>query len=724
VLRTAAILVLFCVLAAVEVPLRSPLTTVHEQALVPGTQRAVLDLVVPEDAPADLGVGIYAADRDGGWWQRPLAAGLKPGSHRFTVAIGAGTAFSAEPPPSDWSTLRRSERIGVFLWSASGSRSRIGVSLATELGTEAAPAGRLTALVPGPSRLAVGERYEVGLRPDPMPADGWDGTPAVRLRITDPDGTQREVTGFLREAMQPVDRGDREDMRPTGRLQIACRFRPRQPGSHRLVLTATWPDGRSAIATLPPLVASGTPSTGIVRVDPVDPRFFSVDGAPWWPIGININNTYDLRSKEVNATKLTPARGSLTYAAILDRFALAGGDGVEVWLSSWNLGLAWYDEWPGFHGLHGVHLANAERLDRVLDHAWSRGIRLKLVMNNHGQAAPRADREWEFNPLNTANGGPCREPAEVFTHPDALAFQDRLRAYYVARYADHPGIWGWKMWSEIDLTAGRGEPMVRWHEQAAARFHVLDPSGRPVTTHWAGDYRRVDPAIAALPGIDYLCLDAYRRARNDRDPAPLADILAGSIHDPVRGLGRFGKAVMVTEFGASSGASPEDFRAVDHLIGGWIGLVSGHAASPMIWWWEWVDQGNRWQPYGALRRFLVGEDLRGVEARSLALIAESPSEKLWTRAWIRSGRALGYTLAAVWGARGGEMPLIEGARIRLSDEGAAGRIEIEWWDATEGTVLSRTALDHPGGALDLLAPPFKGHIVWKAFRSVAAPPRP
>lgn len=709
-------LLLLHALTAAEVTLRAPLTTLYEQGMDAGPVRAEIELRIPADAPADLGLGVFTADRDGGWWQRPLSDRLLPGTRRFAIDLAGATALAAEPPPAGWSPLRLTARVGIYLWSAGTSRSRIGVDIRTVSIPASIRPGRLSAVRPGPSRLAVGERYEVALRTEPVPSDPWDEDPAVSLLISEPDGGTREVSGFLREPMQSVDRGDREIMRPSGRLQLACRFRPRLPGLHRLELRARWADGRTARAELPPVTASGAAATGIVRVDAADPRFFSVDGAPWWPIGINLNNTYDLRSQEVNGTKLTPARGSLTYASIIDRFALAGGDAAEVWLSSWNLAMVWRSDWPGFHGLNGVNLANAERLDAILDHAWSRGVRLKLVLNNHGQASPKADREWKDNPLNTLNGGPCTDAAQIFTLPEALAQQDRVRRYLVARYADHPAIWGWKLWSEIDLTAGKGEALVRWHEQASIRMHALDPSGRPVTTHWAGDYRRVDPGIAGLPSISYLCLDAYRRARADKDPAPLADILAGSLHDPARGLERYAKPVVVTEFGASSGASPEDFRAVDHLIGGWIGLVSGHAAAPMIWWWEWVDQGNRWQPYGALRRFIAGEDLRGSEARSLALVAESPSEKLWSRAWIRPGKAIGYVLAAVWGARGGEPPLIEQARIHLADESAAGSITVTWWDAFEGTPLGSTEIIHPGGALDLLPPPFRGHLAWKVLR--------
>jgi hypothetical protein len=691
--------------AAADIELRAPLTTQHELPLPLGAGQVSLVITVPEGAPSDLGVGVCALDRDGGRWQRPLAANLGPGRHRFDVDLSPDAALAGEPAAAAWTPLRRCRRLGVYLWSAATRRARIAT----------ATLARLIAVNPGPARLAVGERYTVTAGLDPVPLDAWGGEPQVSLRIAEPDGTQREVGGFLRQPMRPVDRGDREDMQPSGRLHIACRFRPRVPGRHALELRAQWPSGGSARAELPPLLATGEPATGIVRVDAGDPRFFSIDGRPWWPIGLNLHNTYDLRGNSVLGSRLTPARGSLTYAAILDRLALSGGDAAEVWLSSWNLALAWRDDWPGYHGLLGPNLANAERLDAILDHAWSRGIRLKLVINNHGQADRKHDTEWRDNPLNQANGGPCRNPGEVFDHAGAQAHQEQVHRYLVARYADHPAVWGWKLWTEINLTAGEADAMRRWHATAAERFHRLDPSGRPVTTHWSKDYTNVDPMIAALPGIDYVSLDAYR-AKREEWLEPVAKTLSDSLHHRDRGLLPMGKPVLVTEFGGSSGPCPEAYRLVDHRTGGWAALVSGHAAAPMLWWWEWVDQGNRWEPYGALRRFTAGEDLRGRDARSHKLSATTARGPLWCRAWIRPGRALGYVQEPAWGTRGGEMPLIENARIRLNDNGAPGSLAVEWWDATSGQLLSRLLLVHPGGALDLQPPPFRGHLAWKASR--------
>lgn len=710
-----------------QVELIAPLTTVIELSnAISGGRRLSLDLDVPPDAPRDLGIGVYVEDRDGNWYQRPAPGVLRPGRRRVSFDLGGQDGVAAEPARARWSpeAATVSGRTGVYFWSAASSRARIGIQ-AMELAPlpTAAPGRHLTGLhLPGLAadgrvHIPTGERWELAVSPDPWPVNPYDpGEFRLDALVTDPDGRVLRIPAFCLQPMQGSDRGDREEVEPSGPARFALRFRPPRPGLYRLRLAASWAGGAESAIDLPDVLAEGPPHADYVRVDPDDPRFFRVGEALWWPVGLNLNSTYDRRSQEVNATKLTPPRGSLTYAAILDRLAAAGGNAAEIWMSSWNLALEWRADWPGYQGLGRYAQGNAWRLDRVLDHAWSRGIRINLVINNHGQASPNNDREWKDNPYNVRVGGPLAEAIELFEHPAALAGQERLRRYIVARYADHPAILGWKLWSEVDLTAARGELVPRWHDHAADRWHELDVYGHPVTTHWAGDFRRVNPAVADLPEIDYLCIDAYRRAGPGGTWRLLADILADSTQYPNRGLSRYRKPCLVTEFGAGSGASPEGCRLVDHRTGAWAAFVTGHAGAPMLWWWEWVDQGNRWQPYGAIQRFIAGEDLRGREARCVELSAGGPGGDLWCRAWVRPGRLIAYLQDPAWGSMGGDPARIEGAWVEVSQQSAAGRMAVEWWDCDRGERLSVQEIRHPGGALRLACPPFAGHLACKLQR--------
>lgn len=711
------------------VALCAPLTTTVEATrLVAGARRLAIDLEVPADAPPDLGLAAFAEDRDGRWFQQVVASRLAPGAHAFTVDLDPDTALRGEPARSTWSaeTAVTELRSGIVLWSAHASRAQVRIRRLTvePMPVPADPdRPRLTDLdLPGLAadgliHARTGERWQLGLRPDPWPANPFDPDVfRLDLLVTLPDARVVRIPGFCLQPMAGSDRGDAETVVPAAPAAFAVRFRPWLHGRHRLRLAWTSAGGSERTCDLPDLVADGDSRDDYVRVDPEDRRYFSVGGRWWWPVGLNLNSTYDLRSEEVNATRLTPARGSLVYDAMLDRLAAAGGDAAEVWMSSWNLALEWRAEWPGYQGLGRFAQGNAWRLDHVLDRAWADGIRINLVIRNHGQASPANDREWKDNPWNARLGGPLSEAIEMFDDPRALAGQDKLARYIIARWADHPAVLGWKLWSEVDLTAARGEVVWRWHEQAADTWHQLDSYGHPVTTHWAGDFRRVNPQVADLPGIDYLCIDAYRHAGPGGTWRLLADILADSTQYPGRGLSRYRKPCLATEFGAGSGKSPMSCREVDHRTGAWAALVTGHAGAPMLWWWEWVDQGDRWQPYGAIRRFIAGEDLRGADAVCVPLAAGGPNGALWCHASARHGRLLAYLQDPAWGSMGGDAPPITGAWIEVGSAIAAGELAVEWWDCDDGTVRGRAPIHHPGGPLRLACPDFAGHLACKLIR--------
>jgi len=734
-MRSAAVMMLLLMMAiwlgAVEpvatpsvprsVVLQSPLTTVLrlDQPLITPTRAVRAIITVPADAPTDLGVGVFVVDQHGRWFQGLRPGVLLAGTHAIELPIAGPGSLLAMSDRGLWTPATASHvtGMGLFFWSAQTSRATLTVREATlEPLTPASDAGHHLTSLRVDGAATTGQRWSVALRPQPFPTNPFD--PAeFRLDavITLPDGKEQRVPGFLDQPMINRDRGDRETVLPTGADAFTVRFRPRQPGTHAIRLEARWGGDNGTLVTLPlpPLNVGGKAWDGFVRVDQGDPRFFAVDGTMFWPRGPNLRSVYDVRGSDRMRTVLTPDRGFHAYEAYLRRLAPQGVNAVEVWLSAWNLALEWRADWPGFHGQGRYNLENAWRIDQLLDLAQSLGIRVNLVLNNHGQASTNSDAEWDSNPYNRTRGGKLSDAAGFFTDPWALAGQERLRRYLVARYADHPAILGWKLWSEVNLTAGRGQTLRTWHEQAGASFKTLDTYGHPVTTHWCGDYNLVDRTIAAQPGLDYLCIDAYHGS--DR---LLADLLWRSTMDPVprRGLAQFNKPVLTTEFGGNWDACPEPQMLAEHASGPFAGLVSGHAGAPMLWWFEWLDQGARFAPYRAISAFIANEDLRGSGSRSIVLGATSEAGTLWCRAWSRPGRMLGYLLDQDWGRRGRDAASHESATVEIGSSIAPGRMTVEWWDADAGAWHKTVPIDHPGGPLRLQPPAFQRHIAFKLYR--------
>ncbi len=756
------------------VTLCAPLVTVASaRGFRPQPVRAVeAEVLVPGDTPDDLGVGAFLADHDGNWFQTTRRRKLGPGRHRLRFPFAATSAVTGIGQHGDWPAHSgiKAWQAGIFFWSASQRSCRLWTRIRIRPGS---PAGR----PPGPpaaDRLPslqdlellgidtaaevchgrTGERWSLSVRPDPLPRNPFEpGEFELLLRITDPSGREQLIRGFYAQPRRLLDAGDREVPLIAGPGRFHVRYRPRLPGRHRLELIARWDRGEAAYPRLdgarepaaarelrrplPDLLVTGRTWDDYVRVDRDDPRFFSIgrgaDAPLYWPLGLNIRSVNDARGQRCTGSRITPDRGVHAYSAYLHRLAAAGGDAVEIWMSSWNLALEWREDWRGYHGVGRYNLANAERLDRILDLAGDLGIRVNLVIDNHGKASDHVDHEWENNPYNRRIGGPVPAAWQWFTHPAALRGQERLRRYIVARYADHPAVLAWKLLTEINLTAGRITDQRSWAREAGSRWDALDIYGHPVTLHWSNDYHKPDRQLCVDPRLDFLCIDAYYWPRDQRQ-THLMDLLWDSANDPRNGLSRPEvwarrpealKPVLVTEYGGSWFAGPTDRLLAEHQSGPWVAAVSGHAGAPMLWWFEWVDQENLWRPFRALRRFLDGEDLRSLPdapTTPIILPVRAPGHRLWVGAWVRRGRILGYVLDTAWQYDGQHNRPCDEAQIHISRNGVpAGAMSVEWWDPHNGTVVETRSFRHPGGPLHIEAPTFRDHLAFKLWRDEDRP---
>ena len=147
----------------------------------------------------------------------------------------------------------------------------------------------------------------------------------------------------------------------------------------------------------------------------------------------------------------------------------------------------------------------------------------------------------------------------------------------------------------------------------------------------------------------------------------------------------------------------------------------------MLWWFEWIDQGARFDPYSAVTKFMAGEDLRapaGQTPGQMLVIEASDTgptkAKLWCHAWSRSGRLLGYLLDEEWQQDGREVPVRAHTSLHIGDQIKPGPMTLSWWDADNGHELKRHRFTHPGGELNLAAPPWRKHVAFKLWRDEPA----
>jgi len=735
------------------VELCAPLSTLVPipGVLEPGGCVISLSVDIPVDAPEDLGVGAFLCDGHGTWFQQASATPLTPGLRHIDFHLGPRDHLVSEPAGMVWDQTAASvmRSAGIYFWSASSSRAHLhlvelkvhgfGVEAhrsrgtahhLTNLSASEMPAAVVTtsgsvSAAPatatrgdGLFHARTGARWALSVTPLWAPSNPYDPQEfALNLIIDTPSGEHQHLPGFYIQEMRHQDRGDREQVCACSAGHFEIRYRPRQPGRYTVRLE-TVVAGSSRVRILPDLEVDGAPWNGYVHIDPQDPRYFRSANAFFWPMGINLRSVNDLRDEQHYHLLPTPERGTYAYESYLRRLGQSGANAVEIWLSSWNLGLEWRADWPGYYGIGRYNQENAWRLDRILDLAYAQGIRVNLVINNHGQASTTNDGEWASNPYNKVLGGPLSKPEEFFSSAAAVAGQERLRRYLVARYADHPAILGWELWSEVNLTAGRGEPLRLWHEHAASRWHELDTYGHPVSSHWSGNYRTPPHDILDLPGLDYLCVDAYHAPTT-----ALADLLNATLHDgnTTRGLAQYNMPILVTEYGCNWDAGPGPQLAAEYASGPWIALVSGHAGAPLLWWFEWADQIKGFAPLRAMSRFLIGEDLHGMEAHTVTLTQQNYDSTLWAHAWIRPGRVLGYLLDNEWGRTGTDQGSHDRVSIIVAASVPAENLQLQWWDADTGTILEQHAIAHRGGALIITAPAFSNHLAFKLLRTANSP---
>ncbi len=722
--------------------LQAPLSTfVTARDTFPSDTNAIQALiVVPTSAPADLGVGAFIKDTDGNWFQLGSPQRLDPGTHNIHFSIDDTSPWQAEPNFDVWdpSHLRRVVAYGLFFWSAEENRSRISVRALRAVNKIFIQQQQQKYTFhhlryenlqsDGHTHGTTGKRWSMQFTPTPMPNNPYARKDFQCDLLIESSSQTFKVPGFYLKPMRIIDSGDRDEAITNGAGYFECRFRPRQAGVYKMQLSGTWNKGQenefTHVIPLPDFHVSGDPWDDYVRVDENDKRFLrtGINKELFWPIGINIHSVNDPRAEEWAHSKLTPDRTTQAYKTYIERFSRAGATSIEIWMSSWNTGLEWNKTWLGFHGVGDYNEGNAQRMDEILDHAYKYGMRLILVTNNHGQASDKTDHEWGTSPFNHQNGGPLEKAVDFFLDERAHDLQQDYRRYLVARYADHPAVFCWKLFSEMNLTSMGRYPngkqhLKEWHSNAFDAWAKLDIYDHLLTSHWSGDYRQPDRELLALPNIDLINCNAYHQRWKRNDNRLGANIIYNTNFHPSLGFSPLQKPVILSEFCTSWKAGPYPQMLAEHHIAAWAAWVSGLACSPHNWWHEWADQGEHWHPYRAVANYIKGEDIRGLNGRCVRFEINHPKDaRMWSRAWFQPGIIYGYILDWQWGYEGLLHPLHQGVSLTVGSTVKSGELDLEWWDANLGTIIEKKKIMHKKGPLIIQCPDFRRHIAFKLRR--------
>lgn len=402
---------------------------------------------------------------------------------------------------------------------------------------------------------------EVGARP--FAQEWW-------AEIRRPDGTMREFPAFFdgdgvwRVRVRAETRGEY-------RLQ---RVRQGDAAGQRSELAVELEGGATR-------VHDGPLAAPAVRRHPTQADAFQrTDGAPYYPVGLNVAWARD------------DAYYRRAFAALRD----AGANWVRLWVVSWGeLDPAWREEPARSPAPGKLDLEIARRWDRLLADAEEHGLYVQVVLFQHGQFSTEVNPSWPRHPWNKRNGGFLADPAAFFTDARALR-ETRLKLrYFAARYGHSAAVLAWELFNEVHYTdawkrSRRHDAVVRWHTEMADYLRRHDPHGHLVTTSaedlasplWrAMDYYQ--PHLYAVNGL------AHAR-RFPGLPLP-ADkpVFYGEIGDDHQAF-----------------AAPEDKMSGAGLVPPlWAGLMAAGALPAQLWYWDRVLDTPRWEEFAAWSRFVA-----------------------------------------------------------------------------------------------------------------------
>ena len=489
----------------------------------------------------------------------------------------------------------------------------------------------------------------------------------LRVSFSAPSGKEVHVGAFWYQGYDPATR------QPFGEPGWKVRFTPDEAGEWLAVASAPTLGLHSA-----PVSFTVKPSNrpGFIRINPKNSHYLAFDdGNFFFPIGLNMGWWSDC---------CDPVE---QYNRWLNQFTANGGNTVRVWMASWSFGIEWKDTGLGNYDQRQYQ---AWLLDQLFRLAAERGVKIILVLVNHGAFSQQANTEWNDNPYNAKLGGPITSPEQFVSDPVAKAFFRQRLNYIVNRWGFSPDLMAWEWFNEVNLTPITDADLAPWLMEMTAFLRDRDVNQHLTTSSFA---MRAESSIWQLDGLDIVQLHEYSSQMNESDH-DLAVRAGQDFQELANSIPA--KPILMGEFGYSAANYGDDIEKTGiHLHNGlWATTFSGYAGSGMYWWWDiYIDANNLWHQFKGLANFLYGEDLTQYQPIARFEISDNHGrngrvEGMGLRGedilvWMRSDV---YTVQSTSAGRGGSSgttmympPLVEGLSLILDDMDS-GEYSVRWFD--------------------------------------------
>ncbi len=502
-------------------------------------------------------------------------------------------------------------------------------------------------------------------------------TNRVRLRILQPDSSRLELSFFhdgLNESK--IERWE-------------ARFSPKQPGLH---LFSVEINGEPRAQLAVPVARQSGGKQGGLRLSDRFGVFRHENGDVFRGIGLNVC-------------------WSSRYGYYFEKMKKSGMNTTRIWMCPWHLSIEWSET-----GLGRYDLKSARRLDTILDLADTYGIYVILCLDYHGVAQKAQgffrENRWRENPYNKRNGGPCADPAALFTDSTAKAYAKRKYRYIVSRYGHSANVAAWEFFNEADLMAGKAVPVNRWHVEMAGFVKSIDVHDRLVSSSSTRGYGEKLVDAFRDSAMDFIMFHDYN----------MLDVAPHLINIVELGDEYYRKPVVIGEFGIEyrgggmTGASDPEHVGLHN--GTWAGFFSETPILPMSWWWDsYIDTLDLWYHFANLSRFADSLDFAARPLVFSTLECDFPEQYPRSRASCTVQSIRAGNRHALWFKNGGYVWSAKSSRIKLERIGAftqkiplsaSGTFLVSWFDPQGGLFLEKTEkIDCDGkGILHLPVPSF------------------
>jgi hypothetical protein len=493
----------------------------------------------------------------------------QPSASVVSVAVAAilGSSCTAQPAPPANSTRRP-------LVTPYAQRKSL------HIGPLAAPAKGVPLYSRVELAVPLSATYDNPFDPEDIAVDAEIASPG-RKRVT--------VPAFFHRAFTRALEGREERLTPAGEPRWLLRWTPTETGRHYIRVTARDRTGRATSAPIRVNVTRSA-SPGFIRLSRKDRRYFAFDnGRAYYPVGANVC--------------WAGSRGTHDYDEWFPNYGKAGANYARLWLSPhWT---TFALERPGKpedgRGMGQFDLANAWRIDYVLDLAARNGLYLMLCIDSYNILNPsrQAYGVWADTPHNADNGGPLQQPTDFWTSAEMEQLYRAKLRYLVARYGASPHVLAWEFWNEVDLSQSYDSARTAaWHDRMARHLRALDPWKHLITTSLARTGG--DPALDALPSLDYNQSHHY----NSPD-------IAATVAEVGLTKRRYEKPHFFGEIGADAGGPrrEEDTEGLQVHDPIWASLATAQSATAQPWWWDnLIAPRNLYGLFTPAARFAVDID--------------------------------------------------------------------------------------------------------------------